>query len=391
MGIENPRGFSELKDLYGSEYSGRIGIGSWTNASGKAMPEAELWVVYDTGSSDFWVTSDLCKTGPCGRYTGRRYNHSRSATFKAPQVKQEIWTTYGSGELRGILGVDDVSFGSLTVRQQTLGLITSQEGDAFELLPFDGIAGLGFPALAAAVKYGSSAKNTPLFDNLVQQSLLARPEFAFYLHPNLAAGGAVLWGGYDSRLFEAPMHWFPVVEERYWALDLVEFAIGNRSFHTMPKTSASWWSGARSSADAFRPLLIVDSGTTFSSATGQVWHAIQEMLHPMKCSHVHQLPPVVYTIKDSMGQPQRIVVPPKEYMVTSGPDNLCMPGFVLVDSFGQQDQSPMILGEIFMRHHFTVFSRDHQSSGHAHVGIARASHGASAQSFFQQAQSTSGR
>ncbi|CAK0839364.1 unnamed protein product [Prorocentrum cordatum] len=181
-------------DLYGTEYAGPISVGTTVGADGKPAPQADLRVIYDTGSADFWVASDLCERFPCTLGDHRRFNHTKSTTFQASTSLIQVSSTYGSGTLRGLLGEDDVRIGPLTVKGQKIGLVSEEVGSAFEM-SFDGIVGLGFPSL-------SNATATPLFDNLVAQGKLAAPEFAFYLHRRPDRGGAVLWGSTDSRLYE---------------------------------------------------------------------------------------------------------------------------------------------------------------------------------------------
>ncbi|NXS23243.1 PEPE protein, partial [Mystacornis crossleyi] len=63
---------------------------------------------------------------------------------------------------------------SLVVANQLFGLSTAEPGQFFVDVEFDGILGLGYPNLAAD-------GITPLFDNLVNQSLLREDLFSVYL------------------------------------------------------------------------------------------------------------------------------------------------------------------------------------------------------------------
>lgn len=382
-----------LSDSFGTEYVGPIGIGTRRGPAGEPVAESELRVVFDTGSADLWVASDLCVTGPCSWKSRRRFNHSRSETFHAPEGTVRMTTYYGSGQIEGFLGADDVHLGPFVVRQQTLGLIAEERGRIFGILPADGLLGLGFEPLAAS-------EAPPLFDSLTHQHVLPTAQFAFYLNPDYTFGGALLWGGIDERLYEKPLIWFPVTEEGYWSLELLAFHFGNRTFQAEPSASPSAslhaslraGSGGGSSRDQpptiFKPELIVDSGTTFITAAGEVYEAIRSVATAMQCSEAASLPPLVYTLRDSRGQAQNITVPPEEYMVKVGEvRGVCKPGIM---DLGQQfaeafnGRLPVILGEVFMRHHFTVFRRSAASGGRAEVGIARPVFGAGAQAFFKE-------
>mmetsp|Transcript_12786 Transcript_12786/g.39609 ORF Transcript_12786/g.39609 Transcript_12786/m.39609 type:complete len:89 (+) Transcript_12786:330-596(+) len=58
-------------------------------------------------------------------------------------------------------------------------------------------------------------------------------------------------------------------------------------------------------------------------------------------------------------------------MISDRTGDFCRPAFMKLDV--NRNYGPaMILGEVFMRHFFTVFSRGDSSPGQAMVGIARA-------------------
>ncbi|NXE00839.1 PEPE protein, partial [Chaetorhynchus papuensis] len=63
---------------------------------------------------------------------------------------------------------------SLVDTNQLFGLSTAEPGQFFVDVKFDGILGLGYPNLAAD-------GITPVFDNLVNQSLLRENLFSVYL------------------------------------------------------------------------------------------------------------------------------------------------------------------------------------------------------------------
>jgi hypothetical protein len=51
--------------------------------------ESQVWVVFDTGSTNIWVASDLCRHGACVKKGRHRYDHMRSATYEAPSSALE--------------------------------------------------------------------------------------------------------------------------------------------------------------------------------------------------------------------------------------------------------------------------------------------------------------
>eukprot|EP00927_Polykrikos_kofoidii_P079459 TRINITY_DN7623_c0_g1_i1.p1 TRINITY_DN7623_c0_g1~~TRINITY_DN7623_c0_g1_i1.p1 ORF type:complete len:499 (-),score=53.52 TRINITY_DN7623_c0_g1_i1:2-1423(-) len=355
---------TRLRDLSGSEYVGTVCVGTPSysternyTAGGIRQCQAKLRVIYDTGSSDFWVASDLCRKGPCTDELRHRYNHSLSATFRLPAKPASLHTVYGSGELRGELGIDDVTVGPLFVQRQSMGLIAEEEGSVFDVLNFDGIVGLGF----AAIGHESIV---PLVDNMISQGALPNREFSLYLHSDPSIGGAIIWGGTDPRLYDGELMWFPVVSETYWTLELFSFSLGQQS----ARTKAS---------------LIVDTGTTFFFVPSRISQWVQYVTREATCTAMGKLPSLVYTVKDVNGVLRQLSIQPAEYMVRDHVFDKCIPA-VVPSAFSSELEETMILGEVFMRHHFVVFSRGTPYDPRPRIGIARSKHGADVDAFFSE-------
>ncbi|CAK0865506.1 unnamed protein product, partial [Prorocentrum cordatum] len=225
---------------------------------------------------------------------------------------------YCSGTLRGELGIDDVHVGPLLVRRQELGLISEQSGSAFRL-PFDGIVGLGFPGL------GSSA---PLWEKLVPQ--LREPQFAFYIHPGRDAGGAVLWGAVDPRLHRGPLTWYPVPKEEFWTLELVALQVGDQAFLSLGEERGQDVEAHLSGAPVlatFRPLLVVDTGSSYFTFGGDVFAALDVVPDYAPCGRVDHLPPIVLVVRDADSRLRDLVISPAEYMVEDLEQGDCFPAF----------------------------------------------------------------
>merc|ERR1719359_2341967 len=82
-----------LEDMR-TEYIGTIGVG--TNSEGNAQFEAR--VVFDTGSTNLWVASTLCKESPC--------DTDRAKEFYDPQL------SLTQEKFMGESGDIDITFGT---------------------------------------------------------------------------------------------------------------------------------------------------------------------------------------------------------------------------------------------------------------------------------------
>jgi len=331
-----------------SEYIGEIGVG--TNADGNALYMAR--VVFDTGSTNLWVASNLCKD-----FAGyQAYDPKQSMTqeaFKGSDTS-DIDITFGTGELRGPLHVDTLRVGPMAVKQQPFAMIREMIGGVFSSFAFEGILGLGFKSLS----FGGIE---PFFERVIQQKVLPNNEFAFFMNVDSGKPSALLWGGIDKDLYHGKIRMFPVVQPHYWALELVDFKFGNESMGPVKR-------------------LIVDSGTTYFTAPTHLHGKLTDRMREADCDKVKDYPPLTYVLKGADGETYELVVTQETYMIGGGSQggvDVCRPAFMALDVANQFGPA-MLLGEVFMRHFFTVFSRGDGNDANAKVGIAPANVNANA-------------
>jgi len=91
-------------------------------------------VMFDTGSSNFWVTSSKCKSPGCIIHKG--YNGEKSIYHQ--NLNKTTKVTFGSGSIYGTYARDKVEFGPITLYDQEFGMIEKQVGDIFTTLKFSG-------------------------------------------------------------------------------------------------------------------------------------------------------------------------------------------------------------------------------------------------------------
>jgi pepsin A len=224
---------------------------------------------------------------------------------------------------------------------------------------------------------------TPFFDNVIQQNVMGRNEFAFYFNSDDKAGNGIFWGGVDPSFYEGEIRMFPVTQPYYWAVDLHKFMIGNKElsvgspmdqFMDSPLNPLNM---AAKSLDLNRkPKLIVDSGTTYFTAENGLYQKIMSILKSAPCNQVSDAthPPLTYQLVDAEGKIQDFVIPSDEYMVSDEGGHFCEPAFMKID-IPKKYGPGMLLGEVFMRNYFTVFDRGDGDVSKARIGFARAKKG----------------
>lgn len=357
-----------LEDMT-SEYIGHIGVG--TDGDGGAQFRAR--VVFDTGSTNLWVASVLCQNFPCTGDKARKFYDPKKSVTQEPYIRpgrssKDIDIIFGTGELRGPLHVDTYRVGPMVVKRQPFAMIREMTGSVFSSFPFEGILGLGFRSLS----FGGIE---PFFERVIDQKLLRSNEFAFFLNADASQPSAILWGGVDKSLYEGPIRMFPVAQAHYWALELVDFRIGNTSL------------GVTSEGKQKVKRLIVDSGTTYFTAPSSIYSKVVRRLEPTACAHVeqqtHRYAPLVFVLKSASGKTFDLEVTQETYMLGDGSQGdgeandvgRCRPAFMRLDVSPRYGPA-MILGEVFMRSFFTVFSRGSGKVKEAKIGFARARVGA---------------
>nr|DBA33919.1 TPA: hypothetical protein GDO54_001538 [Pyxicephalus adspersus] len=157
------------------EYFGQISIGT---------PPQQFTVIFDTGSSNLWVPSIYCTSQACMQHN--RYEPSQSSTYVSNG--EPFFIQYGTGNLTGILGIDQITVQGITVQDQTFAESVSEPGNTFQDSNFDGILGLAYPNLAVD-------NCIPVFDNMIAQKLVELPLFGVYMNSIQVAGQVVFCSG----------------------------------------------------------------------------------------------------------------------------------------------------------------------------------------------------
>nr|XP_006000457.1 PREDICTED: cathepsin E [Latimeria chalumnae] len=326
-----------LVNYMDAEYFGEISIG---------VPPQKFTVIFDTGSSNLWVPSIYCSSKACQEHS--RFDPSDSSTYKRDGRPFSI--QYGTGSLAGIIGSDTVTVEGIAVKSQSFGESVTEPGSTFVDAAFDGILGLGYPALAV----GGA---TPVFDNMMAQNLVELPMFSVYLsrNPDYSQGGELIFGGFDSSHFSGKLNWVPVAKQGYWQIKLDSMKISGKVKFCEGGCQA-----------------IVDTGTSLITGPTKEITELQKDIgavsmgdgtYAVECNNLNVMPDVTFTINAV-----DYTLNPLAYTLTEevGELTLCSSGFQSLDI--HPPAGPLwILGDVFIGKFYSVFDR-----GNNRVGLAPA-------------------
>ncbi|XP_068956435.1 napsin-A [Petaurus breviceps papuanus] len=336
---ENTPILEPLSKYLDAQYYGEIGLGT---------PPQNFSVIFDTGSSNFWVPSRRCSFFSLGCWFHRRYDPKASSSFRPNGTHFSI--RYGTGQLDGILSEDVLTIGGVGGAPLAFGEALWEPSLAFLLAHFDGILGLGFPALAVAGVQ-------PPLDTLMELGLLDQPIFSFYLNrdPEAVLGGEVILGGSDPALYIPPLTFLPVTRPAYWQIHMDRVTVGH-SLTLCPNGCAA----------------ILDTGTSLITGPSKEIGALHKLIggfpllageYLIPCDRLSALPPISFLLG---GVWFNLTAQDYVLQLASGRTRFCLSGFLALDV--PPPAGPFwILGDVFLGPHVTVFDR-----GAARVGLARA-------------------
>ena len=371
---KQPAGTSSviLHNWENSMYYGTVDVGT---------PPQKFNVLYDTGSSNTWIFGSRCHSTTCMNHN--RFDHSKSKTYMKDGT--EIRVRYGSGAIHSSLGKDIFDVGNNVKVVQTFGEVFQESGRAFAVSKIDGIIGLAFPVM-------SPTGANPLFDSMIASKVVHDKVFSIYLSrgENDIAKSAILFGGYDEKLFVPPIKYVKLKSQSYWELSLLDIAIDGKSVGLCSRDNAppsstkysylneirkSIFGNSNENNDEGTCKVAIDSGTSMITGpreqVGMLW---RQLGVAADCSNIKTLPRLTFHVgSGERGEvPIEIHLDPHDYILQAvdwnGPTARCQLAIMPLDV--PPPRGPIwVLGDAFLRAYYTIYDR-----GLNRVGFAKAVH-----------------
>ncbi|KAN0114542.1 putative cathepsin E [Hyaloscypha variabilis] len=199
-----------------------VGSGSVTNEDVSYVAAVSIGgttyqLIVDTGSSNTWCgAQSSCEPSSTGESTG-----------------DSVSVSYGSGSFSGTEYTDTVSFGGLTVTDQSIGAASTSSG-------FTGVDGIiGFGPVDLTEDTVSGANTVPTFmDNLYSQGSISTEVLGVSFRPESGSdtddtNGELTLGGTDSSKYSGSITYFPTLTSgdaaAYWGISIAGFTYGSKS------------------------------------------------------------------------------------------------------------------------------------------------------------------
>lgn len=317
--------------LYGSLYVG--------------LPPQEFKVAFDTGSGNLVLPSRECMSLSCRSHS--TYNSQMSAMARdiariddlnasmPPDGSREtVRLLVGAGHLRGVLKSDRVCLGAHDDLCAQTGIIAATEMSdfPFELLPYDGILGLGLPGSSLDLHFN-------LVGNLAGLGTLALDRFAVWLaEEGDGEDSEIQFGTTDvSRMGSPKMLWkrLPRPTSGLWELDLADMEVNGHRLNACDEKT-----GCR---------VAFDTGTSVIGGPSDFIDAIVSQLHLGEECDIDSLPTIGFAFGLSV-----LNLDPLDYVRQEGAK--CYHQFMKIDV--PPPKGPIILlGSPFLKRYYTVFDR----------------------------------
>mmetsp|Transcript_59778 Transcript_59778/g.94959 ORF Transcript_59778/g.94959 Transcript_59778/m.94959 type:complete len:427 (-) Transcript_59778:140-1420(-) len=348
---------------YKTAYFGTVYVGT---------PELSAFtVLFDTGSGHVFLPSATCETDVCSK----RHRYDRHPPEYVLDIdgsghdsdsnttqRTEVELLYGTGSVSGEFVKDRLCLGRVTANDKDgcthLGLLSASDmtAEPFDYFSFDGVVGLGLDGLALR-------KDFSFFDSLSREGNLPEPCFSIFLARGNDSSSEIAFGGHNQDHVDSVFHWAPVAspEQGYWQVALGGVYIGDQPLSICEDGSCR---------------AVLDSGTSLLGIPQEAISHLHRLLarpvekSEMDCQSVPG-PPIVFDFgnfqlqlgADDYSRPVPMMVKSRTNNATFA---VCRASLLPVPvSVGEKGSNMFILGEPFLKRHYTKYDWQKHEIGFA--------------------------
>ncbi|XP_011801710.1 PREDICTED: napsin-A-like [Colobus angolensis palliatus] len=317
----------------------------------QGTPPQNFTVVFDTGFCNLLVPCRRCHffSAPCWLY--HHFNPNAFSSFQPNGTK--FATQCGTGRVDGILSKDKLTTGGIKLASVIFREAPGERSLVFTASHPDGILGLSFPIQDV------EGVRPPLDDVLVEQRLLDKPVFSFYLNRDseVADGGELVLGGSDPAQYIPPLTFVPVTVPDSWQIHMERVTVGSGLTLCARGCAAILHAGT--------PVIIgpTEEIRALHEAIGGI--PLKDGEYTIRCSEIPKLPAVSLLIEGVWFH-----LTAQDYVIQFAEGDDCLSGFRGLDNISPP-VPVWVLGDVFLRAYVAVFDYGDMKSG-ARVGLARA-------------------
>jgi len=246
-----------------------------------------------------------------------------------------------------------VNVAGLNVQNQTFMEAINEPGLALIFAKFDGILGMGYSSI-------SVDGVTPVFYNMVQQGLVPKPVFSFYLNRNSSAqvGGELILGGSDRSHYVGELTYVPVTNKGYWQFTLDRIRILKTKVGTNVKKGRTLCAGGcQAIADTGSSLIVGPTSdvNVINNRIGAVNDGQGSAV--VNCNRISKLPKINFILGG-----KKFSLTSEDYIV----QDIAKDGTkVCTSGFSGFNSSLWILGDVFIGRYYTEFDLGNNKVGFA--------------------------
>ncbi|CAD8126413.1 unnamed protein product [Paramecium sonneborni] len=315
----------QINNFKNMQYTGFIKIG-----------EQNLELLFDTGSSIFWVFSNTCFT------QSKKTSFDCQSSSNCLMTKEQFKVQYGQGEIKGNKAYDQLQISNFTVSNFQFLIVNSQS--SLDNLRAGGICGLGLQE-----QFGFNSLINILYD----QHLIEKRIFTFFLSSipeHINNSSALFIGGYDTRYMSSDIQYVKLDKSDQWSVKLKNISMNNKVL--INDVSAL--------IDTGTSLIVIPTrqfSSLLTSLRDQYKQFCQYSQYQIKCScpdgNFQNFPELEFIFEGDL----KLVLNPIDYI------NIDVSVCVL--SITKSSNNYWILGDTFIRKHITVFDIDNKQIGFA--------------------------